>query len=237
MHILLSNDDGIDAEGLITLARVLGEVHRITVVAPNKNQSGQSHAITVHHDLSINEIKPDWYSCSGTPTDCTHLALNHILKNDMPDRLVSGINHGANLGDDTLYSGTVGAALEARSHGVPAIAISLVGFTPMHFETAARVALQALEKPMPTPLVNINVPDVPLNDLTGWQVCALGSRTTSQPPTAKDNLLRIGMVGDPHHADYMTDFKAIAEHKVAITPLRPDLTAYDVLEAMNGWNS
>ena len=179
MKILLSNDDGVNALGMNTLAQVLSEIAEVVIVAPDRNRSGASNSLTLETPLRVNQVRPNVYSVQGTPTDCVHFALNELMKDDMPDLVVSGINHGANLGDDVLYSGTVAAAMEGHFLGVQSIAISLVGKT--HFDTAAHVAkdmvLQHVKNPIPSQyLININIPDLPLEQLAGTQVTRLGAR-------------------------------------------------------------
>lgn len=179
MKILISNDDGVHAEGIQTLANALKDIAEIVVVAPDRNRSGASNSLTLESPLRVNEIKPNVFSVQGTPTDCVHFALNELMKDDYPDLVLSGINHGANLGDDVLYSGTVAAAMEGHFLGVQAIAISLVGKT--HFDTAARIAkelvLQHRSNPIPTNrLINVNVPDVPFEKLGTTEVTRLGAR-------------------------------------------------------------
>lgn len=179
MKILLSNDDGVHAEGIHALAKMLADLAEIVIVAPDRNRSGASNSLTLEQPLRVNCIAPNTYSVQGTPTDCVHFALNELLKDDMPDLVLTGINHGANLGDDVLYSGTVAAAMEGHFLGVQSIAFSLVG--KAHFNTAAQIARQLVEQhcsaPIPTNrLLNVNVPDVPFERLAGIQVTRLGAR-------------------------------------------------------------
>lgn len=179
MKILLSNDDGVYAQGLNTLARALADLAEIVIVAPDRNRSGASNSLTLEQPLRVDLIAPNTYSVQGTPTDCVHFALNELLKDDLPDLVLTGINHGANLGDDVLYSGTVAAAMEGHFLGVQAIAFSLVGTA--NFTTAAQIARQLVEQhlnaPIPTNrLLNVNVPDRPFEELAGIQVTRLGAR-------------------------------------------------------------
>ncbi len=167
MKILLSNDDGVHAEGLNMLAKELADLAEIIIVAPDRNRSGASNSLTLETPLRVSQFSDNVYAVQGTPTDCVHFALNELLKDDLPDLVLSGINHGANLGDDVLYSGTVAAAMEGHFLQVQSIAFSLVGSD--NFATAAKIARQIVEQhlqsPIPTNrLLNINVPDVPLNN-------------------------------------------------------------------------
>ena len=183
MRILLSNDDGYQSDGLATLAVSLSGLADIVIVAPDRNQSGASHSLTLSAPLRVDLTREGIYSVSGTPTDCVHLALTGLLDKD-PDMVIAGINHGANLGDDVLYSGTVAAAAEGRFLGFPAVAVSLVGDNPRNFDTAGRavqVLLRALEQsPLPPDMtLNINVPDLPYAELKGFQATRLGYRHRS----------------------------------------------------------
>ncbi|KLV06518.1 MULTISPECIES: 5'/3'-nucleotidase SurE [Photobacterium] len=242
MRILISNDDGIFARGINTLASVLSELGEVTVVAPDRNRSGASNSLTLDYPLRIREEGERRVSVEGTPTDCVHFALNEWLAY-RPDVVVAGVNHGANLGDDVLYSGTVAAATEGHFLGVPAIAVSLVGDT--HFETAAQVVKQILQnmqtRPLPTnKILNVNVPDVPMNELGDWQVTRLGARHRAEnmvkgvDPRGKP-LYWLGPPGACQDAGPGTDFYAIEQRCVSITPLQVDLTAHDSLGAIREW--
>jgi 5'-nucleotidase len=185
MKILISNDDGYMAEGLKSLAEALSSLGKITVVAPDRNRSGASNSLTLDNPLRLNKLDNGVYRVEGTPTDCVHLAITGLLE-DEPDMVVSGINAGANLGDDVLYSGTVAAAMEGRFLGLPAIAISLVGTEGLHYETAAWVAqklvaqLQQSSLPADT-ILNVNVPDVPIEEIIGFESTRLGYRHKAEP--------------------------------------------------------
>lgn len=243
MKILLSNDDGVYAQGINALAEALSDLAEIVIVAPDRNRSGASNSLTLEHALRVNQIAYNTYSVQGTPTDCVHFALNELLQGDMPDLVLSGINHGANLGDDVLYSGTVAAAMEGHFLGVQSVAFSLVGET--HFDTAAKVARQLVEQhltsPIPTKrLINVNIPDVEFDELQGAQITRLGARhhaesmIKQQDPRGHD-IYWLGPPGKEADAGNGTDFFAVDKHRVSITPIQVDLTAYDAMSTMNDW--
>ncbi|PSW04717.1 5'/3'-nucleotidase SurE [Photobacterium lipolyticum] len=242
MRILISNDDGIFAEGINTLACVLSELGDVTVVAPDRNRSGASNSLTLDNPLRIRKEGPGRVSVEGTPTDCVHFALNEWLEH-RPDIVVAGINHGANLGDDVLYSGTVAAATEGHFLGVPAIAVSLVG--TVYFDTAAQVVKEVVRNLVDKPLLknqilNINVPDVPLAEITGWQVTRLGARHRAEQMVRDEDprgkpLYWLGPPGAGQDAGPGTDFHAIEQKSVSITPLQVDLTAHDAIEGVEQW--
>ncbi len=242
MRILISNDDGIFADGINALADALSEIADVIVVAPDRNRSGASNSLTLENPLRVREVSPGRFAVQGTPTDCVHLALNALL-DFRPDFVVSGINHGANQGDDVLYSGTVAAATEGFFLGVPAIAISLVGQT--HFETAAAVAKKVIQNsllsPMPVnKILNINVPDVPENELAGWEVTRLGARHRAEGMLKERDprghpIYWIGPPGARQDAGPGTDFFAVEHNRVSVTPLQVDLTAHDTLQAVDSW--
>jgi 5'-nucleotidase len=245
VKILLSNDDGFQAPGLTLLARVLGEIADITVVAPDRNRSGASNSLTLDNPLRMMVAENGFFSVNGTPTDCVHLAVTGLLK-EMPDMVVSGINEGSNLSDDVLYSGTVAAATEGRFLGLPSIAISLAGPKCQHFDTAAQVAkilVQRLEAdPLPVDtILNVNVPDLPISHLRGFQVTRLGTRHIAEPtiktvdPRGR-RIYWIGMPGPEQDAGPGTDFYAVNTGYVSITPLQLDLTHYKVFEQLSGWS-
>lgn len=244
MRILVSNDDGYLATGINVLADALAEIADIIVVAPDRNHSGASNSLTLHSPLRIHAVAENRYFVNGTPSDCVHLALSGFLDVE-PDIVVSGINHGANLGDDVIYSGTVAAAMEGRFLGFPAIAVSLVGPTPTHFDAAARVAcdlVRKLEKdPLPSDaILNVNVPDLPFDRLRGLQATRLGFRHKSEPMIrTKDPRERtiywIGPAGEGQDAGAGTDFEAISNARVAVTPLKVDLTRHEALPQLSKW--
>ena len=185
MHILLSNDDGYFAPGLAILAETLGLFAQVTVVAPERDRSGASNSLTLDRPLSVRRAGNGFFYVNGTPTDCVHLAVTGLL-DALPDIVISGINDGANMGDDTIYSGTVAAATEGFLLGIPSLAVSLVAQGADHFATAARVAADVVQrfakKPLGQPaLLNINVPDVPYDDLHGVEVTRLGRRHKAEP--------------------------------------------------------
>lgn len=244
LKILISNDDGYLSTGINALASALSKIADIVVVAPDRNQSGVSNSLTLHMPLRIQKVRDNHYFVNGTPSDCVHLALSGFLEED-PDIVVSGINHGANLGDDVIYSGTVAAAMEGRFLGFPAIAVSLVGPNGTHFDTAARVArdlvarLQA--KPLPNDvMLNVNVPDLPYDKLAGMQATRLGFRHRSEPMIrSKDpygrNIYWIGPAGQGQDAGEGTDFAALEAGAVAVTPLKVDLTRHESLPRIGEW--
>lgn len=243
MKILLSNDDGVHANGIKALADSLKDIAEIVIVAPDRNRSGASNSLTLENPLRVVEIEKNIYSVQGTPTDCVHFALNELLRDDMPDLVLSGINHGANLGDDVLYSGTVAAAMEGHFLGVQSIAFSLVG--DQHFETAGKIVRAIVEQHNESPipanrLLNINIPDVPFDELKGQQVTRLGARhhaetmIKQQDPRGHD-VYWLGPPGKEQDAGLGTDFYAIENGLVSITPMQVDLTAHDSLGSMDTW--
>lgn len=244
MKILLSNDDGFMAPGLACLARVLGGIAEITVVAPDRNRSGASNSLTLDAPLRTILSENKFIGVNGTPTDCVHLAVTGLLK-EMPDMVVSGINEGSNLSDDVLYSGTVAAATEGRFLGLPSIAVSLAGPRCQYYETAAEVAkcliLKLNREPLPEhTILNVNVPDLPLSELRGYQVTRLGTRHIAEPTVkALDprgrKIYWVGQPGPEEDAGPGTDFYAVNMGYVSITPLHLDLTHYSVFDQLAGW--
>lgn len=245
MHILLSNDDGYLAPGLEALRRELSNLGDITVVAPDRNRSGASNSLTLDAPLRVEQIRPSVYAVNGTPTDCVHVAITGLLDEE-PDMLVAGINHGANLGDDVLYSGTVAAAIEGRFLGLPAIAVSLVLGDDGHFETAASIARRLVEplvgdRPLPrNTILNVNVPDVPLAEISGLVSTRLGFRHKSEPVIKsrdpKDRpIYWIGPAGPGVATDAGTDFEAIARGFVSVTPIHVDLTDHRAVPMIAEW--
>ena len=244
LKILISNDDGYRAEGLQHLVSSLRSLADITVVAPERNRSGASNSLTLDVPLRVTRYDERAYYINGTPTDCVHMAISGLFE-DEHDMVVSGINDGANLGDDTLYSGTVAAAVEGRFLGLPAIAVSLVNKGGNHFATAARVAAELVMRLQKTPLdsatiLNVNVPDIPYEQLQGTQVTRLGFRHRSEPvirsvdPKGKE-VFWVGPAGAEQDAGPGTDFHAIANGYVSITPLQTDLTRHAMLDDLNDW--
>jgi len=244
MRLLLSNDDGVFAHGLEVLHKQLCSNHDITVIAPDRNCSGASNALSLHHPLRIQKMQNGFYSVNGTPSDCVHLGINQFMQDD-PELVISGINHGANLGDDVIYSGTVAAATEGRYMGLPAIAVSLTSKQGMHFETAARVVSDIVEKlplhPLPAnQILNVNVPDVPYELLKGVKVTRMGRRHRAETMVRDTDpfgraLYWYGPVGSEQDAGEGTDFYAIANGFASVTPLSVDMTAYDSLNDLSNW--
>jgi 5'-nucleotidase len=244
MRILLSNDDGYFAPGLAALAEGLKPLGEITVVAPERDRSGASNSLTLDRPLMVFRAPNGFMYVNGTPTDCVHMAVTGIL-DFTPDIIVSGINTGANMGDDTLYSGTVAAATEGYLLGIPAIAVSLVGKEFRHFATAARVARTLVERvarePFGTPvLLNVNVPDVPYESLSGTEVTRLGRRHKAQPVVPGKNprgetVYWVGPAGAAREAGPGTDFNALERGAVSVTPLQMDLTHANQIPIVSEW--
>lgn len=244
MRILISNDDGYRAPGINHLNSLLSEIAETTVVAPDRDRSGASNSLTLDQPLRVTRGDNGFYSVNGTPTDCVHLAITGLVEEE-PDMVVSGINNGANLGDDVLYSGTVAAAMEGRFLGLPSIAISLTNHNAIHFETAARVAkklvMQLRDQPLDAnTILNVNVPDLPWDELAGFKVTRLGHRHKAEPvireqdPRGRD-IYWIGPAGKEQDAGPGTDFHAINQRYVSITPLQVDLTSHSRLDAVRHW--
>ena len=244
MHILISNDDGYFAPGIILLAEMLAPLADITVVAPERDRSGSSNSLTLDRPLSVRKAQNGFYFVNGTPTDCVHIAVTGLLP-QLPDIVISGINYGANVGDDTIYSGTVAAATEGFLLGIPSIAISLVAEGGGHLRTAGRVAAEVvarfIKRPIGQPvLLNINVPDMEYEKLGGMKVTRLGKRHKAEPVIKSttprgDVVYWIGAAGGAQDAGEGTDFHAIAGNRVSITPLQMDLTRYAQLDAVSDW--
>ncbi len=246
MRILLSNDDGYQAKGLRVLAQTLADIAAVTVVAPDRNRSGASNSLTLETPLRVEQAEQNVYYVNGTPTDCVHIAITGLLEQP-PDMLISGINHGANLGDDVLYSGTVAAAMEGRFLGIPAIAVSLVLEGGAHFATAADLVRRLVQRTHAEPLpaetiLNVNVPDLPAESIKGIRTTRLGFRHKSEPVVkALDPKNRtiywIGPAGAGQDAGPGTDFHAIASGFVSVSPIKVDLTAHTALGALESWLS
>lgn len=244
MRILLSNDDGYLARGLRVLAEALAEHAEVTVVAPDRNRSGASNSLTLDTPLRVHQVDERVYFVNGTPTDCVHVGITGLLDFE-PDMVVSGINHGANLGDDVLYSGTVAAAMEGRFLGLPAMAVSLALRDDKNFERAAGIATklvkQMVDDPLPADtILNVNVPDGPPGAPTDLRVCRLGFRHKSEPVIkAKDPkglpIYWVGPAGTGQDAGEGTDFHAIEQGFVAVTPIKIDLTDHDRLDPLARW--
>jgi 5'-nucleotidase len=244
MKILLSNDDGYHAEGLAVLAREVSALAETVIVAPDRNQSGASHSLTLDSPLRVTTTPDGIHYVSGTPTDCVHLAITGLLEIE-PDMVVAGINHGANLGDDILYSGTVAAAIEGRFLGLPAIAVSLVSETPANFITAAKAVCTLIGRlenhPLPADtILNVNVPDRPYDELLGFQATRLGFRHRAEPVVKSTDpkgrpIYWVGPAGRGQDAGPGTDFHAVREGYVSVTPIQIDLTRYDAIEPLGEW--
>ena len=240
MRILISNDDGYLAPGLLALADALASVAEIVVVAPDSNRSGASNSLSLDRPLSVQQAPNGFYFVNGTPSDCVHIALTGLLA-DPPDLVVSGINNGQNMGDDTLYSGTVAAATEAYLFGIPAIAFSQVDFGWAHIDAAARVARDIVlnkRQALPAPyLLNVNIPNRPYEQLSTLRATRLGRRHQSEPvlraqdPRGRD-IYWIGPPGACKDAGPGTDFHATAQGEISITPLQVDLTHREQLDAL-----
>ena len=244
MRILLSNDDGVHSPGLIALFDGLKGLGELEVVAPDRDHSGASNALTLNRPLTVEEHPNGFRLVDGTPTDCVHLAVNGLFREPF-DRVVSGINTHANLGDDIIYSGTVAAATEGRHLGLPAIAVSLVNDGHFHYETAARVVRVLLEneRPLvlgPRSILNVNVPDVPWEELAGIRVTRLGHRERAEgavPMTCPRGKERywIGAAGVGGDAGPGTDFNAVREGYVSVTPVHIDMTRHEALSRLRDW--
>ena len=244
MRILISNDDGYFAPGLAALAEALEELGDITVVAPERDRSGASNSLTLDRPLSLRTAANGFHFVNGTPTDCVHLAVTGMFDH-LPDMVVSGINHGANMGDDTIYSGTVAAATEGFLLGVPAIAFSLASKSASDFRAAARVAREIvahfIAKPFREPvLLNVNIPDVSFEAIRGTRVTRLGKRHKAEPVIRGSNprgdtVYWIGPAGKAADAGVGTDFNAVEQGFVSVTPLRMDLTHNRQMPAVTEW--
>lgn len=244
MKILIANDDGYNAKGLQALYEALSGLGDLIVVAPETNCSASSNSLTINRPLSVSKAHNGFYYVNGTPSDCIHVALTGML-NFKPDLIVSGINDGANMGDDTLYSGTVAAAMAGHLFGIPAIAFSLIERGWNHLDTASRVARDIVERTIQQPLtpdtlLNINVPAVPYEMLKGTKVTRLGKRYQSEPVIKSstsdgEHTYQIGPVGQAFDFATDTDFGATQNLLVSMTPLRFDLTNYDQLTKTESW--
>ena len=244
MRILLSNDDGYLAPGLKFLAGAVGEFADITVVAPDRNRSGASNSLTLATPLRARRAPNGFFFIDGTPTDCVHIAITGLMPEE-PDMVIAGINAGSNLGDDVLYSGTVAAATEGRFLGLPAVAVSLTGTHEEHFDTAANVVVKILarmeKQPLPSDtILNVNVPDLPWNELKGFESTRLGHRHKSEAvvkdkdPYGKE-IFWIGPSGPEEDAGPGTDFFAIRNGCVSISPLQVDLTRHSRIPELGEW--
>ncbi|KAB2313442.1 5'/3'-nucleotidase SurE [Betaproteobacteria bacterium SCN2] len=244
MRILLSNDDGYFAPGLAALAKALEPLADVTVVAPERDRSGASNSLTLDRPLMLRQAPSGYYFVNGTPTDCVHLAVTGMLDH-LPDMVISGINHGANMGDDTIYSGTVAAATEGFLLGIPSIAVSLVGHHGAHFSTAAGVVAELVRRYQKNPwqqatLLNVNVPDLPQNEIGALAITRLGKRHKAEPVLKSVNprgqtVYWVGAAGLAQDAGEGTDFHAVANGMVSVTPLQIDLTRYSQMDGVRSW--
>ena len=244
MRILLSNDDGYFAPGLTSLVEALSSIADTVVVAPERDRSGSSNSLTLDRPLSLHKSHNGFYYVNGTPTDCVHLAVTGML-DKLPDMVISGINDGANMGDDTIYSGTVAAATEGFLLGIPSLALSLANVSDENFSTAARVATDIVQRfkqnkfhePI---LLNINVPDIPYEHLQGTEVTRLGRRHKAEAVVKSQNprgeiVYWVGAAGAVQDAGEGTDFHAIQLNRVSVTPLQIDLTQYGQIDTVKQW--
>lgn len=244
MKILLSNDDGYFAPGLNILAEHIAKLADITVVAPERNRSGASNSLTLDRPLSVRTASNGFFYINGTPTDCVHIALTGLM-DTMPDMVISGINDGANMGDDTIYSGTVAAAMEGHLLGIPSMAISMSQHNSRHFETAARVAVELVEHYIKngfksSTLLNVNVPDIPYDELKGRVVTRLGKRHKAEPviqlkTPRGETMYWVGPAGQPNDGGEGTDFYAVTNNQVSISPIQVDLTKHTQLTEISDW--
>jgi 5'-nucleotidase len=244
MRILLSNDDGYQAPGIRVLKEKLGSLADIVVVAPDRDRSGASNSLTLDAPIRARTMGDGYICVEGTPTDCVHLAITGLLE-DEPDMVVSGINAGANMGDDVIYSGTVAAATEGRFLGLPAIAVSVISSNPSHLDDAARVVeilvSRLIEKPLEQDTIfNVNIPDLPFEQLKGMQVTRLGHRHKAEP-VVKDTDPRgqpiywVGPAGPEQDAGPGTDFHAVKTGFVSVTPIHVDLTQHSLIGSVSDW--
>ncbi|WP_286262493.1 5'/3'-nucleotidase SurE [Thalassotalea atypica] len=246
MKILLSNDDGVHAQGIKILYQELVKFAEVIVVAPDRNCSGASNSLTLLNPLRAHKLDSGFYSVNGTPTDSVHLGISQLMSS-APDLVVAGINNGANLGDDTLYSGTVAAAAEGRHMGLPAVAVSLVGKEESHYQTAAVIAANIIKRLDQHPLaadqiINLNVPDIPLSEVQGIEVTRLGHRHKAETmkkttdPWGRD-IFWYGSLGQELDCGTGTDFNAVSRNFASVTPLTVDMTAHQSMDNMKKWMS
>lgn len=244
MRILIANDDGYLSPGIQALHAAMKTLGQATIVAPDRNRSGASHSLTLSHPIHVQQHQADIYSLEGTPTDCVNIALSGLLDEEM-DMVVSGINDGPNMGDDVLYSGTVAAAIEGRHLGHPALAVSMASHEPQHFSTAATVVSDLVshlrEVPLPADtILNINVPDRPFDQLKGLRATRLGTRHPSSDSIVQisprgETMYWIGAAGEIADDGPGTDFGAVKEGYVSVTPLQIDLTRQDSVKPVADW--
>ena len=244
MDILVSNDDGYLSPGLKQLALALEDFGQVTVVAPDRDRSGASNSLTLENPIRCSTAENGYIRVDGTPTDCVHLGITGLLDKE-PDMVVTGINLGANLGDDVIYSGTVAGAMEGRFLGLPAIAVSINAFQPEHLQSAARAVRILLgrlqQQPLPQDtILNINVPDLPWAQISGFKATRLGHRHKAEPvkrdidPRGR-TIYWVGPAGPEQDAGPGTDFHALREGYISVTPLQVDLTRHQTLPATADW--
>ncbi len=244
MNILVSNDDGYQAPGILALAEALRELGRVVIVAPDRNRSGASSSLTLTAPINTIPRGEDVYAVEGTPADCINVALGGLVP-FTPDLVVSGINDGPNMADDSIYSGTVAAAVEGRFLRLPSVAVSMAGFHPQHFATAAQVTVDLVRRieqadfPVNT-VLNVNVPDRPLHELKGLRATRLGSRSAPEPAAEHPNprgqhMYWLGPAGTADDNSIGTDFHAVSEGYVSVTPLSIDMTRHDLMGNVQTW--
>ena len=243
MKILISNDDGYQATGIQILINELKKIADLIVVAPDRNRSGSSSSLTLDKAVKVTKVDDHFYYIDGTPTDCVHIALTGLI-NFTPDLIVSGINHGPNMGDDTIYSGTVAAAMEGYLLNIPSFAVSMGSNNPKNFITAAKVTVDLIKlynkKKFSATLLNVNVPDIPYDNLKGIEIRRLGKRHAAEPAIKADEknmdtFFWIGPAGEPNDGGPGTDFNAIKNKIVSITPIHGDLTDHKNMQIMKEW--
>jgi 5'-nucleotidase len=244
MHFLISNDDGYQAKGLACLVKALSSIAQVSVVAPDRERSGASNSLTLDRPLRATIGDNGYISVDGTPTDCVHLAITGLLDTE-PDMVASGINAGPNLGDDVIYSGTVAAAMEGRFLGYPAMAISLAAVEPRFFDTASQVAITLIKRLetqhlSPDIILNVNVPDIPIAEIAGFESTRLGHRHKAEPVVRMTDprgrtIYWVGPAGAEQDAGPGTDFYAVNHGYVSVTPIRVDLTRYDAIDTLADW--
>ena len=244
MNILLSNDDGYAAPGIKMLASYLKKIANVTIVAPDQNRSGASNSLSLDRPLTVTQVEKNYYHVNGTPTDCVHLALTGLL-DTMPDMVISGINNGANMGDDTIYSGTVAAAMEGYLLDIPSFAISMSQHEAKHFETAASITIDLIShyqknKPKDAMLLNINVPDVPLERIQGIHITRLGKRHKAESVNKTQDVdgntsYWVGAAGLPNDGGEGTDFYSVGRGFVSVSPIHADLTRHNQINDLKTW--
>lgn len=250
MKFLVSNDDGVNARGIKALSAMLKELGEVVVFAPNRDRSGASNSLTLDRPIRVEQVDQDIYSVHGTPTDCVHLAVTGVLKEE-PNMVVSGINNAANLGDDVLYSGTVAAAIEGRYLGLPAIAVSIVldsckeNNRQRHYQTATHFLKKIIEHVITHPLpqdtiLNVNVPNLPIEQIKGMKITRLGNRHKAENAIPTTNprgfkMYWIGPAGPEADAGLGTDFHAVNNHYVSISPIQTDMTKHDFISRLELW--